>query len=91
MTITYGKPIYRDVLISGKIMTNYMLSYYDMFDGWIGALKSSKNKDELIKECDAKNATLNASNINCGEHYGVLEEKGALWIEIYCPMNRLRR
>jgi len=74
-----------------KIMTNYMLSFYDMFDGWIDALKFSENKDELIKERDAKNAKLAASNIDCGEHYAVLEDKGGMWIEIDCPMDRLRR
>lgn len=50
-----------------------------------------RNKDELIKERDAKNAKLAASNIDCGEHYAVLEKMGALWVEIDCPVDRLKK
>ena len=90
-TIIDGKQMRRDALSQEKIMTKYMLSFYDLFDGWIGALKFSENKDDLIKERDAKNAKLDASNIECGEHYAVLEDKGGMWIEIDCPMDRLKK
>ena len=67
---------YKGIALSQeKIMTKYMLSFYDLFDGWIDAPKFSENEDELINERDAKNAKLAASNINCGEHYLAFHSK----------------
>ena len=65
----------------------YILSFYDMIDGWIGELKSSDNLDELIAQRDRENAKLNPANIRAGEHYGIIQGHH----EIDCQLDKLQR
>lgn len=53
----------------------YILSFYDMIDGWIGELDSSDDLEAMIKERDRRQAGLGEGNKAAGEHYGVIDQQ----------------
>ena len=61
----------------------YELAFKDMFDGWIDCHFYEDNLDIIKAECNKRNENLNASNKNCGEHYGIFERTEQGWRKIY--------
>ncbi len=53
----------------------YILSFYDMIDGWIGELDSSDDLETMMKERDRRQARLDEGNKAAGEHYGVIDQQ----------------
>jgi hypothetical protein len=53
----------------------YILSFYDMIDGWIGELDSSDDLEAMMKERDRRQAGLGEGNKAAGEHYGVIDQQ----------------
>ncbi len=53
----------------------YVLSFYDMIDGWIGELDSSDDLEAMTKERDRRQAGLGEGNKAAGEHYGVIDQQ----------------
>jgi hypothetical protein len=53
----------------------YILSFYDMIDGWIGELDSSDDLEAMMKERDRRQARLGEGNKAAGEHYGVIDQQ----------------
>ncbi len=53
----------------------YVLSFYDMIDGWIGELDSSDDLEAMMKERDRRQAGLGEANKAAGEHYGVIDQQ----------------
>jgi hypothetical protein len=53
----------------------YILSFYDMMDGWIGELDSSDDLEAMMKERDRRQASLGEGNKAAGEHYGVIDQQ----------------
>lgn len=53
----------------------YVLSFYDMIDGWIGELDSSDDLEAMMKERDRRQAGLGEGNKAAGEHYGVIDQQ----------------
>ncbi len=53
----------------------YVLSFYDMIDGWIGELDSSDDLETMMKERDRRQARLDEGNKAAGEHYGVIDQQ----------------
>jgi hypothetical protein len=51
----------------------YVLSFYDMIDGWIGELDSSDDLEAMMKERDRRQAGLGEANKAAGEHYSVID------------------
>jgi hypothetical protein len=62
----------------------YILSFYDMIDGWIGELDSSDDLEAMIKERDRRQAGLEEGNKAAGEHYGVIDQQTGR--EVDCPI-----
>lgn len=62
----------------------YVLSFYDMMDGWIGELDSSDDLEAMMKERDRRQAGLGEGNKAAGEHYGVIDQQTGR--EVDCPM-----
>ncbi len=53
----------------------YVLSFYDMIDGWIVELDSSNDLVAMMKERDRRQAGLGEGNTSAGEHYGVIDQQ----------------
>jgi hypothetical protein len=53
----------------------YILSFYDMIDGWIGELDSSDDLGAMMKERDRRQAGLGEGSKAAGEHYGVIDQQ----------------
>lgn len=53
----------------------YILSFYDMIDGWIGELDSSDDLEAMMNERDRRQAGLGEANKAAGEHYGVIDQQ----------------
>ncbi len=53
----------------------YILSFYDMIDGWIGKLDSSDDLEAMIKERDRRQVGLEEGNKAASEHYGVIDQQ----------------
>ncbi len=53
----------------------YVLSFYDMIDGWIGELDSSDDLEAMMKERDRRQAGLGEANKAAGEHYGIIDQQ----------------
>ncbi len=53
----------------------YVLSFYDIIDGWIGELDSSDDLEAMMKERDRRQAGLGEGNKAAGEHYGVIDQQ----------------
>lgn len=62
----------------------YILSFYDMIDGWIGELDSSDDLEAMMKERDRRQACLEEANKAAGEHYGVIDRQTGR--EVDCPI-----
>ena len=70
----------------------YYVNFYDAFDGWgtwgffpdclFDSLEEAKAK------CNVLQATLDEGNKNMGEHFGVMVDRGGLYVEIYCTRRR---
>lgn len=53
----------------------YVLSFYDMVDGWIGELDSSDDLEAMMQERDLRQTGLGEGNKAAGEHYGVIDQQ----------------
>jgi hypothetical protein len=62
----------------------YILSFYDMIDGWIGELDSSDDPEPMLEERDRRQAGLGEANKAAGEHYGVIDQQTGR--EVDCPI-----
>jgi len=72
----------------------YVVDFYDGFDGWIysGGLAPEENKFDDLEEArkfrDKKNAELDQSNKDFGEHYGIIDTKYNQ--EVECCQHKLK-